>query len=199
MLWLVPSSGGLDLSGQHSMGFLVSPLSHLSPVTRFPLPFSIDNGAFGNKFNPEKYLALLSAAALYRDRCLFVVDPDVVADAEATTRLWHEWLPILRQTGYPVAYVAQDGVKQPPWDEMDALFIGGSTQFKLADTAQQLLKTAGARAKWRHVGRVNSHKRLRHFWGMAESFDGTDWCRGPRIKLPFYQDAMRREAQQHRW
>lgn len=198
-MWLVPSSGGLDLSNEKNMGFIVSPLSHLSPVRRFNLPFCIDNGAFGDKFNPEKYLALLHDAQPYRDRCLFVVAPDVVADADATTGMWSEWLPTLRQTGYPLAYVAQDGLGEPPWDEMDALFIGGSTQFKLSDQVLQLLAAAGERGKWRHIGRVNSHKRLRHFWGRAESFDGTDWCRGPAIKLQFYQWAMAQESMQGRW
>jgi hypothetical protein len=199
MMWLVPSSGGLDLTGQKEMGFLVSPLSHLSPVKRFNLPFAIDNGAFGDKFNHEKYLALLAAAQPYRDRCLFVVAPDVVGDSGETTRRWHEWLPVLRQTGYPLAYVAQDGLIEPPWDEMDALFIGGSTEYKLSDQVLQLLAAAGERGLWRHIGRVNSRKRLRHFWDRAESFDGTDWCRGPAIKLRFYQWAMAQEAMQGRW
>ena len=198
-MWLVPSSGGIDLTGHKDMGFIVSPLNGLSPVKRYPFWFAIDNGAFGDKFNPEKYLVLLDAAQAYRDRCLFVVAPDVVSDAEATTRRWREWLPVLRQTGYPLAYVAQDGIAQPPWDEMDALFIGGSTEFKLSDQVLSLLAAAGRYGKWRHVGRVNSHKRLRHFWGRAESFDGTDWCRGPAIKLAFYQGVMAQESLQGRW
>lgn len=191
MIWLVPSCGGLDLSEHRNMGFIIQPGGgRISSVQRYAFPFAIDNGAFGGKFDPGKYLALLSAAEPYRDRCLFVVAPDVVADARATQQRWAEWLPALRGFGYPVAYVAQDGIDEPPWAELDALFIGGTTEFKLSDQAMVLLRAAGRRGKWRHVGRINSHKRLRHFWGNADSFDGTDWCRGPLIKLPFYQKAM---------
>jgi hypothetical protein len=189
----------LDLSNEKGMGFIVSPLSRLSPVRRFNLPFAIDNGAYGGKFNVPKYFALLREALPYQDRCLFVVAPDVVANAYATDLLWKGCLSELKATGYKLAYVAQDGIIEPPWDEMDALFIGGSTQFKLSDQALQLLAAAGERGKWRHVGRVNSHKRLRHFWSHMDSFDGTDWCRGPAIKLRFYQEAIRMETIQGRW
>ena len=40
-------------------------------------------------------------------------------------------------------------------------------------TALALARAAKRRGKWVHVGRVNSQRRLRHFWGWADSVDGT--------------------------
>lgn len=107
--------------------------------------------------------------------CLFVTIPDVlrwvtldggqrvpVGDAAGTLERFSELAAIVRALGLPVALVAQDGLEEleVPWDELDALFLGGSTEWKLSDHARALVAEANARGKWTHMGRVNSYKRL---------------------------------------
>jgi hypothetical protein len=54
----------------------------------------------------------------------------------------------------------------------------------LGREAQTLLAYAAARGKWRHVGRVNSRRRMRHFYGLTDSIDGSGFSKWPkRIKL----------------
>jgi hypothetical protein len=114
--------------------------------------------------------------------CLFVVAPDVVGDATDTGRLFDRWEPMIRALGFPVAYVAQDGLtpESIPWARMDALFIGGSTEFKMSAFALSILGYAAARGKWRHVGRVNSKRRMRHFHGHCDSIDGSGFSKWPK-------------------
>jgi hypothetical protein len=116
-----------------------------------------------------------------------------VADAEATLVRALPWLPRIRSLGFPVAYVAQDGATEDslPWGEFDALFIGGSTDWKLGEDARYLAHAANSRGKWVHCGRVNSRKRLRYaatpyeLGGMgADSADGTFLTYGPAKNLP---------------
>jgi hypothetical protein len=117
--------------------------------------------------------------------CLFVVAPDVVADAEATWTRSAPWLARVREAGFPVALVAQDGAESfvPMWDECDswdALFVGGSTAWKLGEDARDCVHEAHLRSKWVHMGRVNSRCRLRiaAAWDV-DSVDGTLLAYGP--------------------
>ncbi len=41
------------------------------------------------------------------------------------------------------------------WHRLDALFVGGSTYFKLGPTAAGLVREAKRRGLWTHMGRVN--------------------------------------------
>lgn len=92
----------------------------------------------------------------------------------------------IRALGFPVALVLQDGQQDVPipWDEIDAVFVGGTDQFKLGRVAARLCQEAKARGKWVHVGRVNSLKRLRYSVSIgADSVDGTYliFCPGPNL------------------
>lgn len=62
-----------------------------------------------------------------------------------------------------------------PWDEYEAIFIGGTDEFKLNATLQGvLISKAKSLNKWVHVGRVNSKSRLVTFYQLgADSADGT--------------------------
>lgn len=121
--------------------------------------------------------------------CLFAVAPDVVADAAATLRRQSmmrmlEWI---RYLGLPVAFVVQDGQEglPVPWDDMDALFIGGTTEWKLGGHARRLVAEARDRGLWVHMGRVNSLKRLDYARAIGcDSADGTYLTHGPNINLP---------------
>lgn len=120
-------------------------------------------------------------------RCKFVTVPDVVADARETARMFELWAPALERRGLPVALVIQDGIDTPPlaawlertWHRLDAVFIGGSTDFKLGPVALSTARAARARGLWVHWGRVNTRRRIAHIVtsGAADSFDGTKYAR----------------------
>ncbi len=125
--------------------------------------------------------------------CLFAVVPDVVGDAEATLALFRKHAPTVREIGYRVAFVAQDGIEriEIPWDDSDVIFIGGSTAFKLAETTYQLIREAKRRKKWVHIGRVNSLERNLAFLAAgADSADGTVLRFDPNRPVERWQSEM---------
>lgn len=147
-----------------------------------------DNGCFSSHYvGDERWFNWLSNHAVNAGRCLFATAPDVVGDAAATLARSLPWLPRIRALGYPAALVAQDGLEHldVPWDDFDALFIGGTTDWKLGPAARHLVAQARERGKHVHMGRVNSHRR----WAYAEaigcdSVDGTFLAFGPDTNLP---------------
>lgn len=121
-----------------------------------------------------------------RSRCLFATAPDVVGDAAATAERSGPLLAPIRALGFPVAYVLQDGQEDVPvpWDRIDAVFVGGSTEFKLGPIAAELCREAKRRGLWVHMGRVNSFKRLRYAASVScDSADGTYLVYGARRGL----------------
>lgn len=139
-------------------------------------PWAADNGRFNSphEYSDGKYLAWLAKMKPYADRCLFATAPDVVGDAEATLAMSRPMLPKIRGAGYPVALVAQDGLTADmvPWDEIDGLFVGGTTRWKLSEYAYQLAAEAKRQGKWTHMGRVNSWVRFRA--AAAAGYDSAD-------------------------
>lgn len=118
--------------------------------------------------------------------CLFVVVPDVLGDHKETFRQWRLWHPVVAEiTGHPVAFVAQDGCTRPPWEQMDCLFIGGSSEFKCSQQARELVIEAKRQQMWVHMGRVNTDQRMRlaESWGV-DSIDGTSVSRFRDTHLP---------------
>ncbi len=149
------------------------------------LPWAADNAAFSG-FDEPRYTRMIDRI-VGRAGCLFVTAPDVVADAKATLKLFRRWRPVLAGKGLPVAFVAQDGQERlrTPWDEIDALFLGGTTDWKLGEGAKALAEEARARGRWLHMGRVNTRKRIRvaHAWG-CDSIDGSGFSRWSESKIP---------------
>jgi hypothetical protein len=161
-----------------------------------------DNGAFSDKWDAEKWWSWLQEPRQldHLDTCLFAVAPDVVGDAHATTVLFREWGHRIRDLGYPVAYVAQDGLgihwngtlhagdldgPTVSFDSFDCLFLGGTDDFKLGARARSIVAEAKRRGKWVHGGRVNSRKRYRYMAAIGcDSADGTFLRFGPDINLP---------------
>jgi hypothetical protein len=141
--------------------------------------WAIDNGAFSGLDYPA-FERLLNEA-MGRPECKFVAAPDVVGDAPATLRKFRVWGRMIRSLGFPVALVAQDGltVADAPWDDFDALFVGGTTAWKMSRAAETLLAYAAATGKWRHVGRVNTRSRMQHFHGLCDSVDGSGFSKWP--------------------
>lgn len=150
----------------------------LTPLTGFRLrnpdgKWAVDNGAF-SRFDSKAYLSRLNRCAEHRDKALFVSAPDVVGSARRTLELLEYWHS--RLAGWPIALVCQDGQEDLPipWWMISAIFIGGSTKWKLSDCAVQCIKAAQAMDKWVHVGRVNDPARFQHFEELGvDSVDGS--------------------------
>jgi hypothetical protein len=154
----------------------------LTPLTRFKAQqpesrFAIDNGAFAN-FNREAFEALLNREYHRRHLCRFVTVPDVVASARRTLEVFDRWYEDISQ--WPLALAAQDGQEDLPipWDLIDAIFIGGTTEWKLSEHARHVIKAAQALGKWTHAGRVNTPARFEYFEKLGvDSIDGTGLAR----------------------
>lgn len=157
-----------------------------------------DNGAFTTTiggFSPSRFRALYRRPELraQADRCRFVAAPDVltvladgtcIGDARATLNQFTFWAIEIANLGYPVALVAQDGLEamldDVPWDLVDVLFIGGSTEWKLGQRGDVRACIARAKREGKrvHMGRVNSYKRL----ALADSWD-VDTADGTFLKF----------------
>lgn len=146
------------------------------------VPWCADNGAFSDRFDETQWWRFLLDRREHAATCLFAAAPDVVGDAAATLARSRPWLPKIRALGYPVAFVAQDGLEeladQIPWPELDVLFIGGSTVWKLGPHARELAEEARRRGKRVHVGRVNSGKRYQYARRPYPLGLGADSCDG---------------------
>lgn len=169
------------------VGFMLTPsMGNLVPSVG---PWAADSGCFNRKtyVGDTAYLTWLAGRAQHSRRCLFAAAPDVVGDHAATLAMFHAVAKRIRALGYPVAFVAQDGATEQvvPWDDLDAIFIGGTTDWKLSEVAYCLVAEAKARDKWVHVGRVNSFRRLAAFaHAGADSADGTFLAFGPEKNMP---------------
>lgn len=160
-----------------------------------------DNGCFGKGYpGDEKWWSWVQTLPTGRVR--FVVAPDVVGDAAGTLERSRPWLPLIREAGFPAAFVAQNGLENigVPWDEFDVLFLGGDTEWKLGPHAQALTTEAKRRGKWVHMGRVNSLARMRRAWfSGCDSADGTFIAFGPDVNLPKVLGWVRSLAQPTLW
>jgi len=159
----------------------------LTPLTRRyrqrPLDyFAIDNGAYSN-FKEKEFRALLSREYYARHLCRFVCCPDIVGAAMRTIELFNHYKHELKD--WPLALVAQDGLEniQIPWNEIKAIFIGGSTQWKTSKYAEDICRTGRILGKWIHIGRVNTRQRFEWAAKFADSCDGTGISRYTEMRL----------------
>lgn len=164
----------------------------LTPLTRYKPQrpdemFAIDNGAYSG-FNRAGFERLLER---HRDRqhlCRFVALPDVVGSARRTLEAFEYWRD--RVPGWKKALVAQDGLESLPipWDQIDAVFIGGSTQWKLGKDAADVIRTAKICGKWVHAGRVNTPGRFEYFESLGvDGIDGTGLSRYSWMRERIYK------------
>lgn len=166
----------------------------LTPLTRYLLrdpsrPWAIDNGGY-SKLDIPAFNALLERENARRKQCLFVAAPDVVGSALRTLEIFERWRP--RLEGWNLALVCQDGQENLPipWDDIAAVFIGGSTAWKCSDHAVHIIKAAKALGKLVHAGRVNGPARFKHFEKL-----GVDTCDG--TGLARYSHMREAVAQRH--
>jgi hypothetical protein len=195
--------------GHHpALGRLVQPRSwnRIDTIARSGMPWAADNDALAG-VKPDAYLQMLDAIARQpRDQLRFVAAPDavertaqgIVGSWEGTLWLWRCWRPALLARGLPPAIVLQDGAAADtvPWDELAAVFIGASTNWKLSCSAELLVRMARARGLWTHVGRVNTFQRLARVEAMgAHSFDGSQFSRWPQTYIPRFLDRLEYQQQ----
>jgi len=115
--------------------------------------------------------------------CAFAVVPDWVLDWRRTNERWARYHGIVRNLGYRPAYVLQDGCQTIP-ASAGAVFVGGTTEWKLGPNAARLIRKAKADGLPVHMGRVNTRRRLRLAADLdCDSADGTCLAFAPDATL----------------
>ena len=157
------------------VGQLLTPLTR---YTRWGTPFAIDNGAF-TAFDSQAFSALLEREKEHMADCLFVAVPDIVGDARRTLEVFLHHRKLIFGK-WPLAFVCQDGAENHtiPWDSIAAVFIGGTTEWKMSEYVVAIIKAAKILDKHVHIGRVNTPERWNHFEKLgADTCDGSGLCR----------------------
>ena len=175
--------GGLDVEE------LFTPLTRRK-VKRPDAHFAIDNGAFST-FSSIGFINLLRNHEDRKMLCRFVAVPDVVGDARRTLEVFRHWRKRHELVGWRLAFVCQDGIENLPipWACVHAVFIGGSTDWKMSKAAAACVKAAKAMDKWVHIGRVNTPGRYEYFADMgADSCDGTGLARYDHMREAFCRE-----------
>lgn len=185
MRYLVPLGGEID----PAFGILTSP-SHFGIPAGIAagMDWAADNGAFSGAFDPSVFSEWLIGMEMYADTCLFVAVPDVIGDSRATLEQWREYSPLFQR--WPLAFVCQDG--QVPDDipsNAAAVFIGGTTSWKLSRHAIECIAEGTRRGNHIHIGRVNYRRRYRHFATLNGSSNWT--CDGTRTRYDGRDRALR--------
>jgi hypothetical protein len=185
------------LAGHPHLGRLTQPRcgNDIAEMAASGLYWAADNDALAG-IDPDRLMDMLDAMATTDlSRCLFGAVPDAVemtdqgprGSWEGTLWLFRAWRRAYEARGIPPAIVLQDGatVETVPWGDIAAVFVGGSTAWKLGQEAEGLIRAARARGKWVHVGRVNTERRLKHFDAIGiDSFDGTQFSMFPDTYIP---------------
>jgi hypothetical protein len=148
--------------------------------------WACDNDCFTG-LKPVPWLRFLARLVEHKEsRPRFVTCPDAVGDMAETWRLYDTWSPVMRSLGLPVALVLQDGLEQMRhrarlpwvWDEIAAVFVGGSTAFKEGDFAADVVTEAKRRGLHVHCGRCTTERRIKRFVQLgADSADGAAFSR----------------------
>lgn len=181
MKFLLPVGGVTD----SRFGILTSPRHKGIPIGIINgMDWAADNDAFNGGFK-ENFFDWLPTMLPYRKTCLFITAPDVLSNSVATLSLFRNY--VHRLEGWPVAFVAQDGQENLEYpDYFDALFIGGSTEWKTSPAAEECIERA--EGKHIHIGRVNYGLRYRIFARMKGSSEFT--CDGTRQRFTGIDKAM---------
>ena len=179
MIYLAPIGGFTD----SDFGILTTPGMRGIPAgIKNGMRWAADNQVFTQGFNPDVFFSWLKTMKPYRETCIFVSCPDAVGDALKTLELFGQYHT--KFSGWPVAFVAQDGQEDlefPPDYQWECLFVGGSTIWKMSDAAIKCIQMAHGRGKHIHIGRVNYLRRYTHFASLVGSEYFT--CDGTRVRF----------------
>jgi hypothetical protein len=189
----------LKHQGDH-FGRLLVPEHHprAKDTAEAGIPWAADNGCYQG-LNERLYRRMLRTIESLPG-CLFVTVPDIVGDARATLRLFREWHEEVALSRQPLALVAQDGLAATdvPWGEIDALFVGGSTDFKEGARAASLVAQAKERGLHVHMGRVNGRRRFNYARLIGcDTVDGTGFSMFRDTWLPVAMDEWAQEPLRH--
>jgi CRISPR/Cas system CMR-associated protein Cmr3 (group 5 of RAMP superfamily) len=145
----------------------------LTPLTGYKKcedVFGVDNGGFSGA-KPKEFSRILKRQFEFKDQCLFAAIPDKVGNHKETVSMWEEYEQLA--DGYKKAFVVQDGFDEWP-SNADAIFLGGSTEFKESYEAEQIVIAALDKGMHVHIGRVNTFYRFYKFHCMgAHTCDGS--------------------------
>jgi hypothetical protein len=184
-------SGATRTAKRFPVGELIVPEANNAPESLKLLPgqWAGDCGVFNAPFYEVDVALFVRMLERFAGRtgCRFMAAPDRPYDAHQTLMQWPFWSRVIRAVGFPPALVAQDGmtIGDVPWSEVSALFVGGSTEWKLGPHAEQLISYAKARGLWVHVGRINSQQRMWEFARKGvDSWDGTKYSRWSERWIP---------------
>lgn len=168
------------LAGKYegSLGWMMSPATGFMRPYEW-LPYAVDNGkyaAYSNneKWNADKFFGMLDRCRLEKCKPRWIVCPDEIGDKDGTKKAWRNYRSEMTRYGWPVAFVAQDGMStnDVPYDS-DLVFIGGSTEWKWRNVA--LFAATFDRV---HVGRVSAPEKLEYCLRLGiESVDGSGFFR----------------------
>lgn len=155
-------------------------------------PWGADNGVFtetlprAKPFDAARWMRWLARNADVADRCVFAALPDRVGDWPGTLERSAPWAEPVAALGYTPAIVLQDGAtaETVPWEQIGAVFVGGTDEWKLGADVRALVGEAKRRGLWAHMGRVNSERRFRYASHIGcDSADGTFLSFGPDVNL----------------
>lgn len=179
-----------DLLDAHVLGIMDQP--EIGTRTQPGWLRGLDNAQFAGNVTHDAWWRWLMGES--RD-ALFAAVPDAVSQTDhgpvgdwpRTLDLFSTWGPKVRAEGFRAAIVLQDGLAGPdevPWDDCDAVFVGGSDQFKLGPVVSAVAAHARTLGKWTHMGRVNTLTRLRY--ARTEGYDSCDgtYLHWPDTNLP---------------
>lgn len=159
---------------------------------------ALDNAAYSD-FCEHKYQIMIEKWLKVDTPAVhWITVPDEVGNAKATLNLFHDWQPRLPKQ-FPLAFVGQDGAEDTeiPFDDFSAFFIGGTTHWKLSQTAADLAREEKRQGKVLHMGRVNSQKRLRYAYSLnCDSVDGTGYskfCNNELVKALEYLKTLHQQ------
>ncbi len=170
---------GLTLEALKRAGwrFIIEPSQNYR--TPSPLPYGLDNGAWGchTKGLPFDVAGFERVLQDHGSNADWIVLPDIVGGGLKSLEMSESWLPRLEPIGRPMLLPVQDGMVADDVRSMVSgrvgLFLGGSTEWKLKTMSMwgELAREAGC---YFHVARVNSVKRIRLCQNAgADSFDGS--------------------------
>jgi hypothetical protein len=186
LLLLTKAEGTLMRYPHPNLGRLVQPrhYDNMSQTIANGRKWAADNDCF-QQLDPDAYRRMIRTLP---QGGLFVTVPDVVGNHEQTRQLWDAWAPQVVSYGHRPAFVLQDGCtrwEQVP-DDAAAVFVGGTTGYKLSGDAARLVDVANRRRLWTHMGRVNTRRRIRYAKSIGcRSVDGTSFARFTDAHLPW--------------